>query len=174
MFDIPNPVKMAANLVEAGGKFTADAVGKAGDALNTAAQLAQQGIIVVGGKVSSAIANPASVFDGKLDFINLANFGNLTNIRDGTSNTIGFGETGDYAGFYNEIGSLSGNIKSMQDQLTSGVDAKGNPLTPDQKLALQFEIQQAMQERLQLITLLSNLIKMEHDSKMAVINNTRG
>ena len=46
-------------------------------------------------------------------------------------------------------------------------------MTDNEKLGMQMELQTLMQQRMQMITLLTNLMKQEHDQAMAVINNIR-
>ncbi len=161
--------------LEAGAKGALEQADKAGkSALQQAQNIAQAALSAtstpINGNVASLIA------DGGLDLLNPARMSSLLDF--GRSQLPGSGDiapgNNDYAGFYNEISSLGNDIKSLQDQLTSGKNPDGSDMTSDQKTTLQLDLQQAMQERLQLITLLSNLIKKEHDSATAVINNIRG
>ena len=92
--------------------------------------------------------------------------------------TVGEG-LGKYQGMLDQIGEQSDKITTIQDSLSSGQieDPPGSgdfrDMTDNEKLGMQMELQTLMQQRMQMITLLTNLMKQEHDQAMAVINNIR-
>ena len=92
-----------------------------------------------------------------------------------TGGTGGTGGTTPTEGTGNErLDSLVGEIvktnQNIDDLLADYQKAVENG---EDTFVIQTKIQQAMQRRLELITLLSNIQKMEHDAIMAVVNNIR-
>lgn len=80
---------------------------------------------------------------------------------------------GQFGGAMGKISQLGGTIDQLKNQLMSGKGPDGKPLTDSQKFALQQKLQKAVQERQQVMTLLSNLLKSQHDLAMRIIGNIR-
>ena len=72
-----------------------------------------------------------------------------------------------FDGLAEQVADVNKDIDSLLNDYQKALDAG------EDTFVIQTKIQQAMQRRLELITLLSNLQKMEHDANMAVVNNIR-
>ena len=136
---------------------------------NLAGEAARRGIIVVGGKTLDA---RPSLLDGRLDLsrvqsdvrlgrpsIDLGRF--FPKATDNVRNDP------QLQGLAKEVEQVNGEIDKLLADYQKALDAG------EDTFVIQTKIQQAMQRRLELITLLSNLQKMQHDSNMAIINNIR-
>lgn len=87
-----------------------------------------------------------------------------------TSRSGGTGRTGGTDAAY---GDLLGDLNGLNDQIAAKRDELAKA-SPEDRNTIALELQGLLQERLQLISTISNLLKQEHDAAMAVINNLRG
>lgn len=87
--------------------------------------------------------------------------GNVQTIPDGTNNTINFPEAGGLLS--NSLEGLNAQINNLQAKLQNGSIS-------DTEL---LQLQTLMQRQLQLISAITNILKMQHDAQMAIINNIR-
>lgn len=72
----------------------------------------------------------------------------------------------EYQGLMDDLGGLNDQIAAKREELANA--------SPEDRNTIALELQGLLQERLQLISTVSNLLKQENDAAMAVINNLRG
>lgn len=78
----------------------------------------------------------------------------------------GSGDAGDFKdAIFGQIRTIDDKIAKLRDEIASG------DLTPEQAQEKMIELQELMQLKTQLIQMLTNLMKTEHDMAMAVIRN---
>lgn len=134
-----------------------------------AGEAARRGIIVAGGKTLESKPN---LLDGRLDLSRIAAdrllgrpvFDIKQSFPTATSSTSGDPQID---GLVQQITKVNGDIDQLLADYQKAV-SKG-----EDTFAIQTKIQQAMQQRLELTTLLSNIQKMNHDAIMAIVNNIR-
>lgn len=112
-----------------------------------------------------------------------ANFGSLPKLDqvlrpllDLQSRAVGeFGRrartNGSSSDFGSEVRSVLGGISNEIQDLKNKL--KDPNLSADQKQMIGLELQEKLQQRTQLVTLLTNIAKTEHEQKMAIIRNLR-
>jgi len=78
----------------------------------------------------------------------------------------GSGDAGDFKdAIFGQVRTIDDKISTLRAEISSG------KLTPEQAQEKMIELQELMQQKMQLIQMLTNLMKTEHDMAMAVIRN---
>lgn len=78
----------------------------------------------------------------------------------------GSGDAGDFKdAIFGQVRTIDDKISTLRAEIASG------KLTPEQAQEKMIELQELMQQKMQLIQMLTNLMKTEHDMAMAVIRN---
>lgn len=83
-----------------------------------------------------------------------------------TASTYNSGLPEQYQGLVNDISTLDSEIRSLQEALA-------NADTPEDRQLIALDLQFKLQQRLQLFSTVSNLLKSDHETEMAVVNNLR-